>query len=220
MADASKQVTVFGASGKVGQLVVAELLARGYTVVAVVHNNTPFKTSDTKLHIHKCDVHDDAQVVKAISFGDGSQAVISTLGSWSAPSRDIVSSGISNIVPAMQSAGVRRVISLTGSGAFSPNDEPSMLGRAMHRFTLSTPVLGKVLRDGEFQFEILQDSGLDWTVLRSPVMTNGHHTAYRLSNKSPLPWAVIPRQSIAQAIVNQLDDHTHVGQSPFVVKSS
>ncbi len=51
------QVTVFGASGNVGQRVVERLLVDGHEVVAFVHSSAPFAEND-KLKVVTGDVHD------------------------------------------------------------------------------------------------------------------------------------------------------------------
>lgn len=207
------QITVFGANGKVGRLVVGELLARHHQVVAVVHSKSPF-TDDSNLRVVKGDVYLPRQVAEAVA---GSQAVISTLGSWGTPGKDVLSVGMANIIPAMQANGIRRIVSLTGSGAFAAGDDISSLDSATH--TLMDLAAGKVLRDGEQHIRLLQASGLDWTVLRSPVMTNGSVTAYRLQPGRPLPWATISRYTVAHAMADQFADASFLYQAPFIVRA-
>lgn len=207
------QITVFGAGGRVGRLVVGELLARKHQVIAVIHNKSPFFTEDPGLHIIKGDIYQAAQVAEALQ---GSQAVISALGSWGTPAKDIQTVGMTTIVPAMQTQGIRRIISVTGSGAFAPNDTISKFDSLTHM--AGQLLAGKVLYDGEAHIKLLNNSGLDWTVIRSPVMTSNPATKYSLQTKRPLPWALISRYTVAQAMADQLDDMSFVGQSPHIVK--
>ena len=72
------QLTVFGASGRIGQLVVLLALERGHTVKAFVHSKNPF-LDDKNLTIITGAVSDSATVGKALQ---GGKAVISALGSW------------------------------------------------------------------------------------------------------------------------------------------
>src|SRR4051812_42365964 len=99
------QVTVFGASGKVGRLVVAEALQRGYSVKAFVHSRNPFEDSP-KLKVVKGDVYDSDDVAKALR---GSDAVISCLGSWGSKRRDVLSSAMRMIIPAMTEQKIGRI---------------------------------------------------------------------------------------------------------------
>jgi putative NADH-flavin reductase len=110
------KITVFGANGNVGRLVVENALHQGHEVIAFIHGDNPFKASD-KLSVIKGDIYNQKDVEKALN---GSQAVISTLGSWGTPNKNILSAGMKNIIPKMQDAGINRIISLTGAGC-NPN---------------------------------------------------------------------------------------------------
>lgn len=203
------RITVFGASGKVGRLVVAEALRRGHHVRAFVHSQTDLD-DDPDLSVFQGDVHDQAAVTDAVN---GSQAVISTLGSWGTASKDIVSSGMRCIIPAMQQTGIERIVSLTGTDARDAGDRPNILQHLTH--SLARIAAGRILHDGEEHIRLLRQSGLDWTVLRSPVMTSGGNL-YKLSLVAPKPWHTVPRRAVAKAIVDQLDGPGYSQRSPYL----
>lgn len=205
------QVTVFGASGKVGRLVVEELLSRQHSVVVFVHNHAPF-TASNRLKIFKGDIYDAQQVTDALA---GSNAVISALGSWGTPTKDVQASAMTNIIPAMQAQGIRRIISLTGHDARAEGDVIDLPHKFSH--TMLGLIAGKVLRDGEKHIHLLQQSDLDWTVLRSPVMTPQISKDYKLSTSRPLPLAFVPRLAVVEAMADQLlEDCKRNKQSPFI----
>lgn len=207
-------ITVFGASGKVGRLVVEQLLAAGHTVTVFVHSNSPFEISE-RLRIVKGDVHNAPFVEAAVR---GSEAVISTLGSWGTPTKDIVSTATGAIIPAMLQTGAKRLITLTGSGAWTPGDKISIANRVQHAaFRL---LAGKIIRDAEDHLRLLADSQLDWTCLRSPVMKQGAPTAYELNKAMPKPWETISRATVAKAIVDQLYDQSYLRSAPHLHASN
>ena len=90
-------MTVFGASGKVGRLVVMQALKRGYSVVAFVHSHDPF-VATTNLRVVKGDIYNADDVGKALK---GSEAVISALGSWGTKNRNVLSSAMKVVIPDM-----------------------------------------------------------------------------------------------------------------------
>ncbi len=203
------QLTVFGASGKVGRQVVALALQQGYQVVAFVHSQDPF-AADDKLKVVKGDIHDRAAVAAALA---GSGAAISALGSWGTKQKDILASGMRAIIPAMEQIGVTRLVTLTGAGAYWSGDQPSVLDKLSHG--VMRAAAPKILRDGEEHLRLLEASKLEWTCLRSPVMRGGN-TRYRLDLRPPPLWAAIPRPAVAQALVNQLKNHDYVRSAPFI----
>lgn len=208
------QVTIFGASGKVGRLVVEEALQRKHKVVAVVHESNPFSERES-LQVVQGDIRDAASVAKSLK---GSDAVISCLGSWGSKQKDIVGSGTKAIVKAMQDAGVKRIVTVTGAGAHWEGDEPGLSEDLSH--SILSLVADQILVDGEKHLAILASSNLDWTCIRSPVMTKATQTRYALRDSFLPPWAMIPRAAVARCMVDQLVQTDRLGQAPFITKSS
>jgi len=194
---AAMQITVFGATGKVGTLVTEEALRRGYTVVAFVHQHAPASPSN-KLIIRKGDVHNAADVARALV---GSQAMVSCLGSWGTPRRTVLSNATLSLIPAMKAAGVRRVVTLTGIGV---RKKPSALYRFLLHAGTITPA-GKVFWDGQEHVRLLAESGLDWTTVCSPIMNNSGGPGYRLSRRLGWPLVTIARRSVAAALLDQIE---------------
>lgn len=203
------QVTVFGASGRVGRLVVSDLLAGGYTVVGAVRNVSSLNPQPN-LIIRKADIYDQASVEAAIRSSD---AVISTLGSWGTTKKDILSSGMASIIPAMEAQSIERIITLTGAEARAPGDHLGIIHRMMHTFL--GIMAGKVLVDGEKHIALLAGSQLDWTAVRSPIMIAGASSKSRLNAKRPYPWSLIRRQSVVRALLSCLETDSHVKEAPF-----
>lgn len=206
-------VVIFGAGGKVGSLLVKYALAEGYSVTAFIHrrHNLP---DHPALSIFRGDVHDADQVMKVVK---GKDAVLSALGSWGTKRKDVLSSAIQSIIPAMEQHGVKRIISLTGAEARADGDELGIIHRAAH--SALGIVAGKVLRDGERHIQLLEKSHLDWTVIRSPVMFSSASFSYRLSRDRPTSWAFIQRSAVARAMIDQLSNDEHVRRAVFIHKS-
>jgi putative NADH-flavin reductase len=209
------RITIFGASGKVGRLVVEGALDAGYDVTAFAHHDPRF-AEHARLKVAQGDVHSSADVAKAVK---GADVVISALGSWGTGTKDIVSSGTANIIPAMEAAGARRVISLTGADARAEGDRLSLMHRLTHAAIQVTPPR-KILADGERHIRRLEHSGLDWTVLRSPIMNEkGDPEGFRLGTGRPVPWATINRRSVALAMLGLIGDDNHSRQAPFITRA-
>lgn len=205
-----RRVTIFGANGNVGKLLVEFALARGYLVTAAVYGPQQLE-EDPNLTIVHTDIYKPDHVARALKDAD---AVLSALGSWGTPREDVLSSAMDTIIPEMRRNGIRRVVSLTGADARAPGDHLSLSHRLTH--ALFSLFAGKVLRDGEDHISLLVASGLDWTVVRSPVMASRRRLDYKLTSSRPLPWQTISRQAVARAMVEQLSDATHLQQAPYL----
>lgn len=208
----TEQVTVFGANGKVGRQVVDEALRRGYHVVAFVHRSSQLESSP-QLKIVQGNIYSLEDVDAAL---EGSDSVISALGSWGAPNKDILTVGMKHIISSMQRRGIRRIVSLTGSEARASGDHLGIIHRLMH-LALGVAA-GKVLVDGERHIAQLEKSQLDWTVIRSPIMSSAepNNDQYQLNQKRPYPWVRVSRRLIILAMVDGIHDHTWRHKAPFI----
>ena len=209
----SMQITVFGASGRVGQQVVKAALTEGYSVVAFVHSHNPFP-AQAKLQVVTGNVTDVEAVRQSLK---GSEAVISTLGSWHTKSKDILSTGMRTVIPIMERLGIKRIITLTGAGALWSGDQPSALDKLTHR--LLGLVAPKILRDSEEHLRLLAASSLDWTCMRSPVMTNGQCADYALRNRLTSAIAFVPRAAVVACLIDQLAATDFSRQAPVVYRT-
>lgn len=203
------RITVFGASGRVGQQVVALALQEGYKVKAFVHSTDPFSPHDN-LTVIKAEVGDRNAIIAALADTD---AVISTLGSWGTKNKDILTLGMRAIIPAMQELGIGRLVTLTGMARWS-GDKPSTL------YKLSHPLMGvaahKILEDSEEHLRLLDASSLDWTTIRSPAMTTKNDESYRLDIKLSGVLASVPRKAVVRALIDQLNDINFVRQAAVI----
>lgn len=198
-------IAIFGASGRVGYKVVAEALARGHTVTALVHN-TSLGIDDPELHIVRGSVFDVSSVQLVLQRVD---AVIVVLGSKQ------VAKGGAVIIESMSHYGISRIVALTGSAAFYRNDMPSPLQR-LGRAGM-TRLLGRQrVQNGDRLLELLANSMLAWTCLRSPAMLPFGGKRYRLSLQLRPFWGAVPRAAVATAIVDQLSDDTWLQNAPII----
>lgn len=207
------QVTIFGANGKVGSIVTKLALEKGYNVTAFVHSTS--KLSPHKnLTLKQGDIYDTDTVTEAVK---GSNAIISTLGSWGTPKKDIVSTGMRNIIPAMEQGKIKRIITLTGSDSEAQGDSKDVIHRMLR--PLLKLVAGKILRDGEAHIELLEASNLDWTIIRSPAMTNmGDPAKFLLGTKRPMSWRTVNRRSVARAIVELVEQDQWSQKAPYITR--
>lgn len=203
-------LTVFGANGHIGQLLVAYALSEGYAVRAFVHtHNTLPQHPD--LTIIAGDIYNESDVTNAIA---GSDAVLSALSSWGTARKNVLTSAMEYIVPAMKSQGITRIISLTGAEARARGDDFSVIHRLAHG--LIALIGGAVLRDGEAHIQVLEQSGLDWVVIRSPIMNARANDIYTVNMSRPLPWASVSRQAVASAMIAELAHEHHSQQALYI----
>ena len=207
------KIIVFGANGRVGSKIVTKLLDDGHSVTAFVHSDD-YSEKHQNLTVIKGDIHDTKAVHEAIV---GCDAVVSALGSWNTATKDIQVEGMKNIIPAMKTNNIDRIISLTGSGARDSTDKHNLFA-TLNRLAILI-VAKKVFKDGEDHIALLRESNLAWTVVRSPAMVESKKSSFILSKNPPSPWATIIRDDVAEAMKELVSNRLWLQSSPFIRRS-
>ncbi len=159
------RITIFGANGTTGRILIRRALDAGHTVIAVTRHPEQFPITDPNLTVAKADVRDLTAVTAAV---EGADAVLSTLGvTFTMAPVDTYSVGVANIVSAMRATGVDRlaVVSSTAIAEYPGRTDTPFALRVVQ--PLISNVFGKTLyADMRRMEDIVTDSGLSWTIVR------------------------------------------------------
>lgn len=164
---------MLGASGGVGKHVVRLACDRGHSVTAIVRRADGI---DARASIATDDVQRPGCFEEHI---DGHELVLSALGikrsnpsnPWSAlaSAPDFSSRTAVELVNAMRSRGVSRVIAVSAAGV---SDSAAGMNTLM-KFFVATSNVGVAYRDLAAMERVYADSGLDWCCPRPTRLTNG-----------------------------------------------
>lgn len=207
-------VTVFGATGKIGHLVVEQLLEAGHHVRALVRSPGKLTVEDDHLEVIVAELDDAPAIRKAV---DGADAVISALGPAIDPflRSGPLTEATRTIVAAMHESGVRRLIALATVSVPDPRDRPGLIDRLVP-VGIGLLIPG-ALREIQGISEVVTTSELDWTLARitAPIdiPANGTLRAGFLGGGVGAPMA---RTDVAAFLVDQLTDDRFVGASPAI----
>ncbi len=209
------RVTVFGASGKIGRLVVDRLLDDRNHVVAYVRDPAGIPWAHADLTVIVGELTDSAAVRRAV---EGSAAVISALG----PSRrrgatgTPVAEGTRIIVAAMDEADVHRYI-----GLGTPSVPDSRDRRTLRATFL--PLIAKVrfpnaLRELRGMTAAVTGSDLEWTIARisRPVDRPGTGTLRVGFLGRDKVFSTMTRTDIAAFLIAQLTDDNFRRAAPAI----
>lgn len=207
-------VLVIGASQGIGLETVRAALAAGHRVRAFARSAHRIALSDPNLERFSGDALNGPDVAAAL---DGIDAVVQALG---VPVRDLLgpvrlfSDATGLLVPAMEKAGVRRLVAVTGFGAGDSRDAISPLQRLPFRL-----VFGRAYDDKDAQEMRIRRSRLDWTLVRPGVLTGGRATGrYRVLDE-PSSWrnGLIARADVAHFLVGQIEDASRIGKAVVLI---
>ena len=133
------RIAIFGANGQTGRLATRRALDAGHTTVAVTRRPDDFPFTDPALSVAGADVHDTDAVADIVADAD---AVLSALGvPFTREPVNTYSRGTANVVAAMQSSGVTRLVVVSSTGAYPA---PGRTG-APFALRLVEPVITKTI---------------------------------------------------------------------------
>ncbi len=206
------ELAVFGASGRTGRPLVQQALDAGHDVIALVRTPATFPLKHERLTVVQGDALNAAEVDEVVQ---GADAVVSVLGQSKKSPEDLQTVATKNIVAAMEKYGITRIVSLTGAGVDAPQDKPKLINHII-KFALKT-MQGSVLADAEQHAKILQNSTLDWVIVRGPMLTEGPYTGkYRVGWVGINTSARISRADVADFMLKQVTDNSYVHKAPMV----
>jgi len=205
-------IVIFGATGLTGRCLVEQALDQGYDVTAFARNLASVTTEHIRLSIVRGDMFQKASVQEAVANQD---AVLCTIGghdrlrvalSGHPRTPGLCTIGTRNILDAMKTCGVSRLICLSAWGIGESKGRVPVIFR-----NVIFPLLMKEeYEDKEAQEQLIQQSTLDWTIVRSARLTNGPRTGnYRMN--SSLKFSLqssISRADVADCMLRQLTDST------------
>ncbi|WP_420345522.1 NAD(P)-dependent oxidoreductase [Pelagibius sp.] len=210
------RVLIIGASKGIGLATVKRALAGGHRVRAMARSAGQIGLDHDMLEKIKGDALNAEDVTAALA---GIDIVIQALGVRPGPQMifgpiTLFSEATRILVPAMEAAGVRRLLCVTGFGAGDSRAAIGCLQRLPFRL-----FLGQAYDDKTVQEAIIKDSALDWTIVRPGVLTKGRETGRYRVLVEPRRWrnGLISRADVADFLVKQVDDDSLLRESPVIV---
>jgi putative NADH-flavin reductase len=199
------KLAVFGATGPTGKEVVAQALERGYEVTAFARRPDAVAARERLRVVPGDAVRDALAVAQAVR---GQDAVVSALGVRGGffP-RDLMQRSLANIVPAMESAGVRRFVLMSALGVGASRKDAPVLARLMYHTLLAC-----IFADKRIAEESLKRSALEWTIVYPVLLTNAPRSVrYRAAERLELRGLPsISRADVADFMLRELVERRFV----------
>ena len=205
-------LAVLGATGRTGRPLVEQALAAGHHVTALARTPSKLALDHPALTVVQGDALVEADVARVV---DGADAVLLTLGHTKGSPEDLMARAAETTVAAMKDKGVRRVVTETGAGVADPKD-PGGLGPALMSGIMRV-VAKNLLADSEAHVDVFRRSGLDWTAVRAPRLTNGPRTGqYQTGYFSMGPGHSVSRADVADLMLDLAASDRFAGEAPMV----
>lgn len=208
------KLTVVAATGGVGRHVLEQAVDAGHDVTAVVRDPARL-TRPVRTVVADLAAPDAAVLEPAVA---GADAVLSGLGPRNAAEHGIVSRGTRAIVDAMAATGVRRIVTVSVAGVGLTKDAGAGIFVRYVVTPLSNRFLGRHYADVALMEDLLRGSGLEWTAVGLPLLTDKpptgrYRTAYGRSVRRGLR---ISRADAAGFLLHAVDQPVTFGQTVAV----
>ncbi|MEU4504618.1 NAD(P)H-binding protein [Streptomyces sp. NPDC024089] len=204
------RITVFGATGGVGQEIVRQALAAGHEVTAVVRDPARLPVPLSDVQVHTAARMDDPEALREAVAGR--DAVLSALGSRGRKADGVAERLTGSVLAAMETEGVRRLL-VVSAAPVGPRPADDPLPDRLARKVIGA-VLKEVYADLTLMEAALARSATDWTSVRPPKLTDGPLTGkYRTAvGGTPRSGRTISRADVAHAMLTLIDDPASVKQ--------
>ncbi len=207
------KIAVIAANGRSGKVFTELALRMGHSISAGVHGVNTL-ASHENLSVISCDATNKDDIENLIK---GQDAVVSFIGHVKGSPENVQTDAMRVLDEAMHRQGIKRVVSLTGTGVRFPGDKISFVDRVLNA---SIAVIDpKRIRDGKNHVILLQKTQLEWTIIRVLKLQNVPARAFTLKENGPTKW-VVGREEVAQAVLQVLENNTFVMRAPIISRHS
>ena len=188
---------VIGATGRTGQEIVRQALARNHHVTAFVRSPESIRLKNERLTVLKGNAMDENELFRAMQNHD---AVVSTLGPREVfKLSSMLHDSALATTRAMNRSGVKRLVVLSAAAHF-----PGILNR------IASFIMRNHMRDSLAMEAIVQASGLDWTIARPPRLTQEGYTTYRSrEDAAPRMGFSLSRKAVAAFMLDAIEQKKH-----------
>ncbi len=216
------KLLLLGASGRTGQYIINEAIELKYEVNCLVRDPDKVR-SHPLINIVPGDVSEPGQLKPLLKDCD---AVLSVLNvsrksdfPWSGlrTPADFMSSVTNGLLPLMEEVGVKRIIVCSAWGV--GDSRPQIPG--WFRWFIDHSNIGSAYADHERQEEILQDSGLNWTIVRPVGLTNNNKPEDVLESyhNESKPTLTISRKSVARYMLSAINNESLIRKTVAISKA-
>ncbi len=208
---------ILGATGFVGTVLIQKALAQRHQIKALVRSPEKLGSLKNRVEVVQGDMFDTAVLASLVS---GVEAVISVAGPRSARREgkfdaEHHASYVKLLVDAMKNAKVDRLIAVAGVVAKLPVQSLGFK-QSLLRFVLGNIVMPDVIKSKDIELKTIADSGLNWTVLRPPLMTTGKATGHVAASEKDMALSKIDVDDITDFILSLLLTHEWDCKAPIV----
>ncbi|HUZ96114.1 MAG TPA: SDR family oxidoreductase [Edaphobacter sp.] len=199
------KLMILGATGGTGLQVVRKAIERGHSVTAFVRSPDRLKPFCDSVTVRQGNLLNIEELAEAIK---GHDAILSGFGPRlpiAKSDHDLLHRFALALTSAMHRAKLRRLVVESSAFLFKDSIVPPtyLLGRLF---------FSGVVKDATAMEQVLFESGLDWTIVRPPRLTDDPYTGRYRVREGHLPrfGFTISRADVADSFIKSAETHAHI----------
>ncbi|EMI9089817.1 SDR family oxidoreductase [Bacillus cereus group sp. RP37] len=208
--ESTNKIAILGANGKAGKFLVKQALEKGYQVKILTRNSNNMTITNENVEIIDGDARDFSSIRKLLK---GCRAVINAVGQPKNESY-IFSTVSKHILEAMKEFEIKRYILISGGSLDVTGDQKRIINKI--GATLFKVFLSKMMQDKYKELQAIQDSDVDWTIVRLPFVMEGKSIGNIKESLVDMPGIKIQNSDIAAFVIKQINSERYVGKCPFI----
>ena len=201
------KITVFGASGRTGLLLVFQALNQGHEVTAYARNASKITITHKNIRVIEGELDDYTKISEAVT---GQDVVMCALGIGKNKPSTVLSDATKLILQAMEESGVSRFICMSSAGVLG-NDGGFWFGRIIMPLFLK-----HVFDDKKRQIEVIKHSSVIWVIIRPVGLTDSPKTGRYAINEGLPTSKSIPRADVADFMLKLMSDKKYDFKLPAI----
>lgn len=208
------KIALLGSTGFVGKVLLQKALNARYEIRTLVRSPEKLGEYTDKVEYVQGNMFDANAVLAAIT---GTEVVLSTVGPPQQNPGDphLYEKAMKDLVAAMKSLGISRIIHIGGAGYPCEEDEHWSLGRRLLRLFL-TLAAKPILEAKRLEWEVLKKSHLEWTLVRPPGITRSTIKGKLQADEKNLPGITVDVDDLADFMLQQIPSREWIGKAPLV----
>jgi putative NADH-flavin reductase len=201
------KLLILGATGPTGRQLIRQALEAGHSVLALVRDRT--KVTEA-IEVIQGDATDSSAVASSVH---GRDAILSALGTSKSFKGGIMTRAMTVLLPAMQQAGVKRLILVSAFGVGESFNDASAIQKFFFRTVLRSIYADKATADA-----MIEASPLEWTIVRPVALTNGPRTGnFRVGEHLQLAgFPRVSRADVADFMIRELKEQAWVRKTVVI----
>lgn len=208
--ESTNKIAILGANGKVGKILVNEALEKRYQVKILTRNSTNTEKINENIETIIGDARNFSTIQDLLQ---GCSAVINAVGQPKNESY-IFSTVTKHILEAMKESKIKRYILISGGSLNVTGDQKGIVNKI--GATLFKLFLPKMMQDKYKELQIIQNSEVDWTIVRLPFVIEGNGIGSIKESLVDMPGIKIQNGDIAPFVIKQINSDRYVGKCPFI----